>query len=415
MLTDDQGYSDVGVFGAQGFTTPNLDRLAAEGVRLTNFYVGAPICSPSRAALMTGSYPVRVGMTDVLQPGSSVGLNPREVTIADLLKSVGYATAAVGKWHLGDRQIFLPTRQGFDEYFGLPYSNDMTPLPLLENEDVIEYSPDLSQLTKRYTERALDFITRNQQNRFFLYFAHTMPHVPIAASDDFKGKSARGLYGDVIMEIDWSVGQILAKLDELGIANKTLVVFASDNGPWLLYGEPRRLRRGPFARASSRPSRGDSAYPGSCAGPTGSRATRVSNEVVTAMDLLPTIAAITGAALPTCTIDGRNVLPILEGSPGGASPPTTMYFYAGRRAAGGARRTVEAAPAPQLRDRDRAGDGRRPRSGSVARHPDVALRPRRRSRRDDGPVGAAPGRGQRVDGRRRRLRRRPQEEPAPPG
>jgi arylsulfatase len=328
VLTDDQGYSDVGVFGAQGFTTPNLDRLAADGVQLTDFYVGAPICSPSRAALMTGSYPPRVGMTEVLQPNSAVGLNPREVTIADLLKSVGYATAAVGKWHLGDRQIFLPTRQGFDEYFGLPYSNDMTPLPLLENEDVIEYSPDLSQLTKRYTQKALDFITRNQQNLFFLYFAHTMPHVPIAASDDFKGKSARGLYGDVIMEIDWSVGQILAKLDELGIANKTLVVFASDNGPWLLYGNhagsAQPLREGKFTTFE-----GGQRVPGIVRWPDRIEGNRVSHEVVTAMDLLPTIAAITGAALPTCTIDGRNVLPILEGSPGGASPPTTMYFYAG--------------------------------------------------------------------------------------
>jgi arylsulfatase A len=327
VLTDDQGYSDVGVFGAQGFTTPNLDRLAAEGVQLTNFYVGAPTCSPSRAALMTGSYPVRVGMTDVLQPSSTIGLNPREVTIADLLKSVGYATAAVGKWHLGDRQIFLPTRQGFDEYFGLPYSNDMTPLPLLENEDVIEYSPDLSQLTKRYTDKAMDFITRNQQKPFFLYFAHSMPHVPIAASDDFKGKSARGLYGDVIMEIDWSVGQILAKLDELGIANKTLVVFASDNGPWLLYGNhagsAQPLREGKFTTFE-----GGQRVPGIVRWPDRLEGNRVSNEVVTAMDLLPTIAAITGAALPTCTIDGRNVLPILEGSPSGASPPTTMYFYA---------------------------------------------------------------------------------------
>jgi arylsulfatase len=158
------------------------------------------------------------------------------VTIADLLKSVGHATAAIGKWHLGDGKKFLPTRQGFDAYFGLPYSNDMTPLPLLQNESVIEESPDLSQLTKRYTQRALDFITSNQQNRFFLYFAHTMPHVPIATSDDFESKSARGLYGDAVMEIDWSVGQILAKLDELEIANKTPAVFASDNGPWLLYG-----------------------------------------------------------------------------------------------------------------------------------------------------------------------------------
>jgi arylsulfatase len=236
FLTDDQGYADVGSFGAQGFTTPNLDRLAAEGIRLTSFYAAANICSPSRAALMTGSYPPRVGLTGNLQPNSSIGLNSQEVTIAELLKSSGYATAAVGKWHLGDDPSFLPTRQGFDEYFGLPYSNDMTPLPLLENEDVLEYSPDLSQLTKRYTEKALDFITRNQQTPFFLYLAQTMPHVPLAVSDDYKGRSAKGLYGDVIMEVDWSMGQILDTLAELGIANDTLVVFASDNGPWLPYG-----------------------------------------------------------------------------------------------------------------------------------------------------------------------------------
>jgi arylsulfatase A-like enzyme len=278
--------------------------------------------------LLTGSYPLRVGITDVLHPNSAIGLDPREVTIADLLKSVGYATAAVGKWHLGDHPKFLPTRQGFDEYFGLPYSNDMTPLPLLENEDVVEVSPDLSQLTRRYTERALDFITRNQHDPFFLYFAHTMPHIPIAASEDFKGKSAQGLYGDVIMEIDWSVGQLLAKLDELGIANNTLIVFASDNGPWLLYGNhagsARPLREGKFTTFE-----GGQRVPGIVRWPDRIARNSVSHEIVTAMDLLPTIAAVTGAALPTCAIDGRNVLPILDGSPGGAGPPATMYFYGG--------------------------------------------------------------------------------------
>jgi len=326
VLTDDQGYQDVGSFGAQGFTTPHLDRLAAEGMRFTNFYSAAPICSPSRAALMTGSYPVRVGLTGVLEPDSPIGLNLQEVTLAELLKSVGYATAAVGKWHLGDDKTFLPTRQGFDEYFGLPYSNDMTPLPLLENEEPLEYSPDLSQLTKRYTEKARDFMLRNRQRPFFLYLAHTMPHVPLAVSDDFKGVSERGLYGDVVMELDWSVGQLLDTLDELAIARNTLVVFASDNGPWLSYGnhagsaEP--LREGKFTTFE-----GGMRVPGIMRWPDRIEGNTVSQEVVTTLDLFPTLAAITGALLPEWPIDGKNILPILDGSPGAASPTDALYFY----------------------------------------------------------------------------------------
>ena len=326
VLTDDQGYADVGVFGAAGFTTPNLDRMAGEGIKLTNLYVAAPICSPSRAALLTGSYPVRVGITDVLFPDSATGLNPEEVTLAELLKSVGYATAAIGKWHLGDDNEFLPTRQGFDEYFGLPYSNDMTPLPLLEDEQVVEESPDLSQLTQRYTARALDFITRNRANPFFLYLAHTMPHVPIAASDDFRGKSEQGLYGDVIMEIDWSVGQLLGKLEELGISRDTLVVFTSDNGPWLRYGNhagsAAPLREGKWTTFE-----GGQRVPGIARWPARIPGQTVSNEIVTTMDLFPTLAAITGAALPGWTLDGKNVLPLLEGVPGAVSPTNTLYFY----------------------------------------------------------------------------------------
>src|SRR4051812_9689549 len=326
VLTDDQGYADVGVFGAQGFTTPNLDRMAGEGIKLTSLYVAAPICSPSRAALLTGSYPVRVGITDVLLPDSATGLNPDEVTLAELLKPVGYATAAIGKWHLGDDNEFLPTRQGFDEYFGLPYSNDMTPLPLLEDEQVVEESPDLSQLTQRYTARALDFITRNRANPFLLYLAHTMPHVPLAASDDFRGKSEQGLYGDVIMELDWSVGQLLGKLEELGIARDTLVVFTSDNGPWLRYGNhagsAAPLREGKWTTFE-----GGQRVPGIARWPARIPAHAVSNEIVTTMDLFPTLAAITGAALPGWTIDGKNVLPLLEDVPGAVSPTHTLYFY----------------------------------------------------------------------------------------
>jgi len=325
VLADDQGYGDVGVFGAQTFTTPNLDRLAAEGLQLTSFYSAAPICSPSRAALMTGSYPARVGITDVLLPASQIGLNPQEVTIAELLKSVGYATAAVGKWHLGDDKTFLPTRQGFDEYFGLPYSNDMSPLPLIEGEDPIEYSPDLSQLTKRYTERALDFIARNRTNPFFLYLAHTMPHTPLGVSDDFKGRSIEGMYGDVVMELDWSVGQIMETLDQLGIADNTLVVFTSDNGPSLSFGNWAGSA-GPLREGKWTTFEGGQREPGIMRWPDRIKSKTVSDEVVTAMDLFPTIAAITGAALPAWTIDGRNILPILDASPG-ASPSDAIYFY----------------------------------------------------------------------------------------
>jgi len=326
VLTDDQGYADVGVFGAEGFTTPNLDRIASEGIKLTNLYVAAPICSPSRAALMTGSYPVRVGITDVLEPASTTGLNPAEETIAELLKSVGYATAAIGKWHLGDDPTFLPTRQGFDEYFGLPYSNDMTPLPLLDGEEVVEQSPDLSQITRRYTARAVDFIEKNRESPFFLYLAHTMPHVPLAASDDFRGMSERGLYGDVIMEIDWSVGQILETLEGLGLADDTLLVFTSDNGPWLTYGNhagsAAPLREGKWTTFE-----GGQRVPGVARWPHRIPAQAISNEIVTTMDLFPTLAAITGAALPPQPIDGKNVLPLLEGAAGAVSPTELLYFY----------------------------------------------------------------------------------------
>jgi len=328
VLTDDQGYADVGCFGAQGFATPSLDRMAAEGIRFTDFYSAANVCSPSRAALMTGSYPVRVGITDVLEPNSGVGLNPQEETIAELLKCRGYATAAIGKWHLGDDKSFLPTRQGFDEYFGLPYSNDMSPLPLLQGEEVIEYNPDLSQLTKRYTEKACDFIARNRQVPFFLYLAHTMPHVPLAASADFEGLSERGLYGDVLMEIDWSVGRILDTLDELGIAGNTLVAFASDNGPWLLYGN-HAGSAGPFREGKMTTFDGGQRVPGIMRWPDRIKAQTISNEVVTTMDLFPTIAEFSKAELPPWTIDGRSILPVLEGVSGAASPHDAIYFYDG--------------------------------------------------------------------------------------
>ncbi|HEY8503213.1 MAG TPA: sulfatase, partial [Gemmataceae bacterium] len=249
VFTDDQGYGDVGCYGGKGFETPNLDRMAREGVRFTDFYVAQAVCSASRAALLTGCYPNRIGILGALGPASKHGINDGEMTIAEVLKPRGYATAMFGKWHLGHHPRFLPTRHGFDEYAGLPYSNDMWPhhptakfpeLPMLDGETVInhEVSPaDQTQLTTWYTRRAVRFIERHRDEPFFLYVAHSMPHVPLFVSDRFKGKSERGLHGDVMEEIDWSVGEILKALKDNGLDESTLVLFTCDNGPWLSYGE----------------------------------------------------------------------------------------------------------------------------------------------------------------------------------
>jgi len=233
IFTDDQGYNDIGCFGSPDIKTPNLDRMAADGMKFTDFYVPAPVCTPSRAALLTGCYPQRVGLPVVLFPNSTIGINSEEITIAELLKPRGYATACIGKWHLGHLPPFLPTRHGFDYYYGLPYSNDMRPtskrpnypaLPLMRNEEVIEENPDQRQLTERYTAQAIQFIKENKGRPFFLYLPHTFPHVPLYVSERFKGTSARGLYGDVIECIDWSTGRILDTLKELGLDDNTLVI-----------------------------------------------------------------------------------------------------------------------------------------------------------------------------------------------
>ena len=252
IFTDDQGYADVGVFGAKGIRTPNLDRMAAEGRKFTNFHVSQPVCSASRTALLTGCYSNRLGIHGALGPADPRGIAESEMTLANLFKQKGYATGMAGKWHLGRPAPFLPTHRGFDEYFGLPYSNDMwplhpeakpdsfPPLPLIEGDKVVKpgLTPeDQAQLTTWYTERAVKFIDTNRDRPFFFYLAHNMPHVPLYVSDKFKGKSERGLYGDVIEEIDWSVGEVLAALRRNGIEENTWVIFTSDNGPWLSYGE----------------------------------------------------------------------------------------------------------------------------------------------------------------------------------
>ena len=326
IFTDDQGYADVGCFGAEGFETPNIDHMAAEGAKFTSFYSAAPVCTPARAALLTGCYPQRVSMPRVLFPKDKIGLNPGEITIADILKTHGYATCCIGKWHLGHLPEFLPTRQGFDYYFGIPYSNDMNPVVLVENEQTIETKPDQSQLTRRYTEKAVEFITSNKDRPFFVYLPHTMPHVPLFASDAFKGKSKRGLYGDVIMELDWSVGQILNTIKQLGIDEKTLVIFTSDNGPWLSKGDhggsAKPLRDGKFATYE-----GGMREPCVMRWPGKIPAGMVCSEMATTMDFLPTFAGLVGATLPDgWIIDGKDIWPLMT-DPKAKTPYEELFYY----------------------------------------------------------------------------------------
>ena len=344
FFIDDLGYADIGSFNpnkaAMGYSTPNLDRMAAEGIRLTSFYVPQAVCSASRAALMTGCYSNRVGISGALDHKADYGINANETTLGEVFKSRGYATAIYGKWHLGHHPQFLPTRNGFDEYFGLPYSNDMWPnhpinknyypeLPLIENDKVIQLMPDQSQLTTQYTERAVSFIERNKANPFFLYVPHTMPHVPLFVSDKFKGKTKRGLFGDVIEEIDWSVGQVLATLKRLKLDDNTLVIFTSDNGPWLSYGnhagsaKPLREGKGTEMEGGVRVSF-IARWPGKI--PAGA----VSREPVMSIDLLPTLAKLIGANVPQDhIIDGLDIWPILSGKKA-KSPHDALYFYWGK-------------------------------------------------------------------------------------
>jgi len=338
VFCDDVGYADVGVFGAKGYQTPNLDRMAAEGVKFTDFYAAAPSCTPSRAALMTGCYPQRVSLPNVIGPSAKIGISSAEKTIAETLKPLGYATACYGKWHLGHHPKFLPMRHGFDDYFGLPYSNDMWPnhptnksfpdLPLIEGERIVEYNPDQTQLTTWYTERAVRFIEKNRDRPFFLYVPHSMAHVPLFVSDKFKGKSARGLYGDVMMEIDWSVGQILSALKRLGIDEETLVIFCSDNGPWLSYGDHAGSAK-PLREGKGTTFDGGQREPTIMRWPGKIPAGTVCTEAASTMDILPTIAKLTGAELPNHPIDGKDIWPLMSGVPGAKSPHEAFFYYRG--------------------------------------------------------------------------------------
>jgi len=346
IFADDMGYGDLSCYGHPVIQTPHLDNMANEGVRFTSFYAAASVCTPSRAALLTGRYPIRNIPTNCGPPDLEKGLPVSEVTIANILKEEGYATMAVGKWHLGHGEKFLPTNRGFDRFYGLPYSNDML-LPwcpwLSEDDKLYLYEDDQpvkeigweqDDLTKNYTEEALEFIDENSDEPFFLYLAHSMPHLPIATSEEFRGKSKGGLYGDVIETIDWSTGQILSKLKALGLDENTLVIFTSDNGPWHNLPD-RMLQRGVerwhagstglLSGAKATSWEGGFRVPGIVRWPSQIKGNRVTSEMATTMDLFTTIADVCGAALPNDRkIDGNNLLPLLKGE---KDSPTETLFY----------------------------------------------------------------------------------------
>jgi arylsulfatase A-like enzyme len=335
IFADDLGYADLGCFGARGNLTPNLDRMAREGRRFTDFYVAQPVCSASRAALLTGCYPNRIGILGALGPSNMHGISDREKTIADVLKARGYRGAIYGKWHLGHHQRFLPTRHGFDDYFGLPYSNDMWPghptakfpdLPLFDKEKIIARNPDQTKLTTWYTEHAVKFIEKNKDRPFFLYVPHAMPHVPLHVSEKFKGKSGRGLYGDVVMEIDWSAGQILGAVKKHNLDRQTLVIFTSDNGPWLSYGD-HAGSAGPLREGKMTTFEGGVREPCIMRWPGKIAAGTVCHEPVMTIDLLPTFARLAGSPLPPNRIDGLDIWPLIAGERGARSPHEALYFY----------------------------------------------------------------------------------------
>ncbi len=348
MFTDDQGYGDLGCYGATGYETPHLDRMAAEGIRFTDFYVSSPVCSASRAALLTGCYHERVGISGALGPQSKIGLNPDEVTLAEICQDLGYATAAYGKWHLGRPNEFLPLNHGFDEYFGLPYSNDMWPfhpnvlhlpmaerlkrwpnLPLLDGNDVInaEVTPETQRsLSTWYGDRAVEFIHKNRQKPFFIYVAHAQPHVPLYVSDRFAGSSENGIFGDVIQEIDDTMGRILAALKATGQDENTLVLFTTDNGPWLSYGAHCGTA-GPLREGKGTCWEGGVRVPFIARWPGKIPAGKVCSEPAMTIDVLPTVTSLIGGKLPEKPIDGKNIWPLLSAQAEAKSPHEALFFY----------------------------------------------------------------------------------------
>lgn len=361
IFNDDQGYRDLGCFGSPNIKTPNIDAMAREGMRFTDFMVASPVCTPSRAALMTGRYPKRLGLANgVLFPNSKKGLDPAEVTLADIAKEAGYRTACIGKWHLGYQDQFLPISQGFETYFGIPYSNDMwlaadlklaadvkyndgmtpertkeimtkaekTPhkVPLMRGNEVIEFPCDQTTITRRYFQEAAKIVGENKDKPFFIYLANAMPHIPLFASPEFKGKSAAGLYGDTIEEIDAGVGTLMQSLRDNGIDRKTLVVFTSDNGPWLVMG-PNGGSAQPLRNGKGSTFEGGQRVPCVMRWPDAIPAGTTCGELACTMDLLPTLCAILGREVPTARpVDGRSILDLMKGV-AGAKTPHEFYLY----------------------------------------------------------------------------------------
>lgn len=349
IFMDDMGYGDLESYAGIDYHTPEINKMAAEGMRFTNFYAAQATCSASRAALLTGSYPNRVGIHGALYPWSPIALNPEEETIASTLKKVGYTTGMVGKWHLGAKAPHLPTSYGFDSYFGLPYSNDMwpvdydgtpaidpkkpqhkyPPLPLIEGTEPVRYIEtleDQGELTGLYTKKAIDFIEKNKKKPFFLYLAPSMVHVPIYASPRFLGKSGKGLFADVMMEVDWSIGEIMKTLKKNGLDENTLVVFTSDNGPWLTFGD-HAGNTGGLREGKGSSWEGGVREPGIFRWKGAIPAGTVMNNMASTMDLLPTIAKLSGAPLPTNKIDGVDISSLLFMEPGANPRDELVYYY----------------------------------------------------------------------------------------
>ena len=349
IFMDDMGYGDPVCYGGGPYQTPNIEALAAQGMRFTNFYVAQAVCSASRSALLTGCYPTRIGISGALNHQSKIALNPDEETIAELLKAKQYKTAIVGKWHLGNKQPYLPLQNGFDEYFGLPYSNDMwpvyydgnpltdttnfrstfPPLPLIDGNNIFKTITTLNgqaQLTTLYTERAVKFISENKNQPFFLYLAHSMVHVPIGVSEKFKGKSGAGLFGDVMEEVDWSVGEVMRSLAKNGLSDNTLVIFTSDNGPWLTFGNHAGSTGG-LREGKGTAWDGGLKVPCIMRWPGKIKPGTVCNNLATTMDLLPTIASICKTKLPVKKIDGINISELLFGKTHANPRDEFAYYY----------------------------------------------------------------------------------------
>lgn len=354
IFIDDMGYADIGPFGATAYETPNLDRMAAEGRKFTDFHSATAVCSASRAALLTGCYPERVSILGALPPRAQIGINADELTLAELCKQEGYATAIFGKWHLGDRPRFLPLKHGFDEYYGLPYSNDMWPrgprgeelaedspsnkkhnpkLRMFDGNEVVDEdvtAEDQTHLTKDYTRRAVDFIDRHAKEPFFLYVPHSMVHVPLYVSPEFEGKSGAGLFGDAVQELDWSVGEILAALKRNGLDEKTIVIFTSDNGPWLNYGD-HAGSAGPLREGKGTMYEGGYRVPCLMRMPGTIPAGTETGEFCATLDVLPTVAKRLGVELPAeRKIDGKDIWPLIVGAEDAVSPHEEFYCYYGR-------------------------------------------------------------------------------------